>query len=135
MSNLLRVILVLLQTLLVQFVNRVLGITGDEVLPVYCWSACSTCLSGTNGLKVDNSLFTLNPSLVQNFTNITFSGDVVSQDKQIFVYNAVGSLVETINVNNQTIYRLETANFSNGLYFVTVKTETSMLTQKFVVSK
>ena len=117
------------------FVNRSLDVTGDEVLPVYCWSVCSSCLSGTNGLQVDNSLFTLNPSLVQNFTNITFSNDVVNQDKQVFVYNAVGSLVANTTVQNQSIYRLETADFANGLYFVTVKTGNTMLTQKFVVSK
>ena len=118
-----------------QFVNRFYNITGVTDLDMYCWNTCVVCVSNTNRLEVDNNLFTLNPSLVRNFTNITFSNDVVNQDKQVFVYNAVGTLVETITVSNQNMYRLETANFANGLYFVTVKTGTSMLTQKFVVSK
>lgn len=117
------------------FTNRYAQISSSYTTPVYCWAVCTECLSNTNGLVQNKDLFKLNPSLVRDFTNITFNADVVNQDKQVFVYNAVGELVANTTVNNQNIYRLETANFANGLYFVTVKTETSMLTQKFVVSK
>ncbi len=118
-----------------QFVNRI-GAVADTIQPAYCWNVCDACgYTNVNGVQIDENLFQLNPSLVRNYTNITFASDVLNKEKQVLVTNALGQVISAKVVNDENIHRIETANFANGLYFVTVKTENVILTRKFVVSK
>lgn len=122
-----------------QFTNR-LGALSDNIQPGFCWNECTTCFTpvptvGVNGVEVDENLFSINPSLVSNFANIMFSEDLTNQEKQVYVLNAVGQVVYSTTVNNSNQLRIETANYANGMYFVSVQSENVRLTKKFVVSK
>jgi len=117
-----------------QFINRI-GAVVDSIQPMFCWSVCSSCLSSVGGLNVDENLFELHPSLVNSYTNLTFKDEAINQDKTVIVYNSVGQIVFNARVNNENTYRIETANYANGLYFVSVKTDNVIMTKKFVVSK
>jgi hypothetical protein len=120
------------------FTNRHASV-NDLMQVGYCWSECSSCFTpmtiSTNKVEVDENLFSINPSLVSNFANIMFSEDLTNQEKQVYVLNAVGQVVYSTTVNNSNQLRIETANYANGMYFVSVQSENVRLTKKFVVSK
>lgn len=118
-----------------QFTNRIAALT-DNNQPAFCWSVCDICgYTNVNNVEVDENLFSINPSLVSNFANIMFSDDVTNQEKQVTVLNTVGQVVFSTTVNNSNQLRIETANYANGMYFVSVQSENVRLTKKFVVSK
>lgn len=114
------------------FTNRIMALT-DSIQPVFCWSECSTCLTSTRQLSVDESLFTLQPSLANHYTNLMFPDELAFAEKTVWVTNTVGQLMQSHTVQNTNQFRVETASLAPGLYFVTVKTETATLTRKMVV--
>ena len=113
--------------------------TMTDVTVLACFGNCAndgSCTpSSVNGLEIDQSLFSLQPSVVQNFTSIIFGEKAISQDKQILVVDAVGQIVHTADVGNETTYRLNTTDYANGLYFLSVVVEKRLLTRKFVVQQ
>ena len=99
-----------------------------------CQSNGSCDAVGTNNIAINESLFDLQPTLVTNFTNVIFGDDVANKEKQIFVVNSIGQVVFSANTTENT-YALDVANYTNGIYFVTVNTTDSRLTKKFVIAK
>ena len=121
------------------FNDRFLPATMESTTIKACFGACDsdgTCASvSVKGLEIDQSLFTLQPSLAHDFTKIIFGENTLGQKKQIHVLNGLGQLVHTTNIHNESIYLLDTADYSGGLYFLTIKTEKTILTRKFIVQK
>ncbi|MFT5833417.1 MAG: hypothetical protein ACI97N_001044 [Cognaticolwellia sp.] len=103
-----------------------------------CFAECSidgTCTTGTNELLTDNALFSLRPTLVNNYANVTFGENVTNDEKQILVINAVGQVILSTRISNTNTYQIDATDYPNGLYFITVNTAETKLTQKFVVAK
>ena len=94
--------------------------------------SCTASITSTNGLFIDNNLFTLQPTLVNNYANVTFN-DVTIEEKQITVVNAVGQVIVRRTVNNTEQYQIDATNFTNGVYFITVRTSKTKLTKRFMV--
>lgn len=70
-----------------------------------------------------------NPST--NFVNVEAS-DMIAE---VSVVNALGQVVYTNNTVNGESIRINTQNFSNGIYMVTVKTAKGISTKRFTVAK
>jgi len=117
------------------FVNRVVEVTGDMSF-CFDWNTCDAC-AGVNveDLITDNSIFTVQPTIVQSSTRLIF-GEQFTGEKSISVFNALGQIVSTASlpafVGNHT---LEAAQLENGLYFVNVRTEGKQQTQRIIVNK
>lgn len=113
------------------------GVYSDTTI-MACFAECSSdgvCATGTNGLLMDNTLFSLRPTLVNSYANVIFGDNVMNDEKQILVINAVGQVVLSTTVSNTNTYQIDATNYPNGLYFIMVRTAESKLTQKFVVAK
>lgn len=104
-----------------------------------CFGNCAnngTCVeTGINGLTIDENLFTIRPTLVNDHINITFAENVIQQKKEMVVINSVGKIVQTTSIQNDAIYRVNTADYPSGIYFMTIKTDNKMLSKRFVVQK
>jgi len=79
--------------------------------------------------------FTLMPNPAQSFTQIKFGNEYITNKKIIQVYNAVGQLVKSANVNNADQYILHTSNLAAGIYTINLQTEKGMQIERLIVQK
>jgi hypothetical protein len=121
------------------FDDRFLSATLSDTTILACFGTCvsdGTCDDvSIDGLKIDQNLFTLRPTLVNDYTNITFDENTINQEKQIVVMNSVGQIFHSTDVQNEITYQMDTTQYPSGIYFLSVKTDKKMLTKKFVVQK
>ena len=80
-------------------------------------------------------VFTLMPNPAQNHTQLKFGNEYIVQEKNIEVYNVLGKLVLTVNLNNTDNYILHTNNFAQGIYTVNLQTEKGMQIERLIVQK
>ena len=59
--------------------------------------------------------------------------DATNEMQQINIYNALGALVESINVSGKAA-QLNLANFSNGVYFININHVEGSTTQRLVIT-
>jgi hypothetical protein len=91
---------------------------------------------GTNDLKLSNDLFTVNPTMANDFVNINLN-DKVQGSTQISFTTLTGQKVyETaLNADNLTkVQAISTQNLASGMYIIGVRVGDSFQTQKIVVS-
>lgn len=121
------------------FNDRFLPSTMTDTTIKACFGNCVSDGScddvGLNNLAIDETLFTLQSSIVHDFANITFGENAIYKEKQVMVMNAVGQVLYTANVENAQSHQINAGDFANGIYFLSVQTEGTILTKKFVVSK
>lgn len=119
------------------FNDRFVSPIMSDTTIMSCFGNCvsdGTCMvTNTNELTIDESLFTIHPTLVNDYLNLTFGENAVFQEKQMMVINSVGQVFQSSMLKNDATYQLNTAQYSSGIYFMTIKTETSMLTKRFIV--
>jgi hypothetical protein len=75
------------------------------------------------------------PNPASDFTTISLVLNE-AKDFEVTLYNAIGQLLKTINVNGQigkNNVNLDLSNLSSGVYVYTVKTEGSSVTKKLIV--
>ena len=68
-----------------------------------------------------------------NPANNTVRIDATSEMQQINIYNTLGALVESINVNGKAA-QLNLANYSNGVYFININHAGGSSTQRLVIT-
>jgi hypothetical protein len=121
------------------FDDRFLPPTMADTTIQACFGNCasdgSCTVTSVRGLTIDEELFQLRPTLVNDFTEIVFGTHAIGSKKQILVVNAFGQVIHTEEATYDANYRLSTSNYPPGLYLLSVETEGSMLTRKFVVSR
>ncbi|MCB9335785.1 MAG: T9SS type A sorting domain-containing protein [Flavobacteriales bacterium] len=86
---------------------------------------CSNSLTAVSSIK-NNSQLSIYPNPVKDVLRI----ETTEQIEQISIYNINGSLVRTIN-NEQNGW-INVAGLSKGMYFMTIKTETRITQSKFI---
>lgn len=107
---------------------------GDATV-CFFWATCDACTVGTNDLEVDNTLFSVQPTVVQNETKLVF-GESFTAAKTVSIFNAIGQAVETLDiVSGVNHYTLEVNNLEDGLYFINVQTEGKQQTQRIIVNR
>ncbi|MCR9286693.1 MAG: T9SS type A sorting domain-containing protein [Bacteroidetes bacterium] len=112
------------------FINRV--VTVEEAMTVcYEWNSCESCFVGTNDLEVDETLFSVTPTLVNDYTLVDFN-DEIAGEKTLRVFNATGILIEESTFDNATQYELETSNYTTGIYLIYVQSGNKIATKKIV---
>ncbi|RMG81544.1 MAG: T9SS C-terminal target domain-containing protein [Bacteroidetes bacterium] len=114
-----------------QFINRLLEVDGDQTL-CYIWNTCTTCDTKTRDLEVDQTLFSVYPTLVENTTLVTFRADIPGS-KVLKVYTQTGQILNEMNIEPQTTeLELNTKAWNAGLYLIYVQTDDKIATHKIV---
>jgi hypothetical protein len=117
------------------FVNRKLEISGDVVLPSYCYSTCNICAGvGTNDVLVNN-LIKIQPTVATDEVSVIFAEGFDATAKQINIIALDGRTVATYNVApNTRTQTISVSQLPNGLYLVQAKAGVNFQTEKVVVS-
>lgn len=115
-----------------QFVNRVITIEGDTSV-CFIWESCDACESNaTRNLVYDATLFSVNPSLVNQFTTVRFDAQL-TEDKVLRLLNATGMVIREMKVDaSQTELDIDTSTLPAGLYLIHVQTAQRMATARVV---
>ena len=95
--------------------------------------SCETAYIGT--LKTDKNLFSIRPTLVNDYINIQYNHELVSMNKEIKVVNSSGQVFEKFISKNQAKTQLNTLLYTSGVYFITIQSTNKILTRKFIVQK
>ncbi|MEN9613169.1 MAG: hypothetical protein RLZZ628_3983 [Bacteroidota bacterium] len=90
---------------------------------------------GTNDLTFSNHLFTVNPTLANDFVHINLNENVQGAT-QITFTTLMGQKMyeENLNVNHSKTSTISTQNLPSGIYLVGVRTGTSFQSQKIVIT-
>lgn len=84
---------------------------------------------GASGFEVVNAV-TVYPNPTQSELNINMSGDFGNTNYTI--YNAIGQVIAAVKVNSQNDLKVNTSNYSNGIYFIKIEKEGSVKTLQFI---
>lgn len=115
-----------------QFINRVVEVAADEVNVCFKWNTCDACTVGVD--NVDNSISTIQPTLVTDKTTIIF-GNTFTARKEIRLFNTLGQNVCTnLLASGIMQYDIEVGHLPNGIYFINIQTENKQQTQRIIVS-
>jgi len=115
-----------------QFINRALTVTEDATV-CFDFNTCNACdLVSTNNLEVDQTIFSMAPTIANTQTTLYFSEEI-NNEKTVQLYNVTGALLKEITVGNSAAQlELNTSDLSGGLYFVTVRTDQKIATRKLI---
>ena len=103
--------------------NRDFTLPKDSVLPVVCFSSCSTCEATSVKENQKNSVtgFDLFPNPTKNVLNITSKENQMIES--IFIFSTTGQEVKHICNVNKEDYTITDMQLSSGLYTVKVSSK------------
>lgn len=121
------------------FNDRFIPSVMNDTIIKTCFAKCSndgSCETAYIGkLKTDKNLFSIRPTLVNDYINIQYNYDLVSINKEIKVVNSSGQVFEKFISKNQAKTQLNTLSYTSGVYFITIQSTNKILTRKFIVQK
>lgn len=92
----------------------------------------SAIISGTHNVKEENLDFEIFPNPANE--ELTVSSLQFTEKKTLLeIFDVAGRKIYSATPTT-TNFKLRTSNFSNGIYFLEVKTENTSTTKKFVVA-
>jgi hypothetical protein len=114
------------------FTNRTITVGEMPMtLDIVCWESCVECEVGFNALADANSI-KLYPNPTGN--NIFISGLSLSNKvSTLLIYNAIGSLVYSGQVQGDKLPSVDVSGLTNGVYFVEIIQNNSAITKKLVI--
>ena len=117
------------------FTNR-LHITGtaDEVLTAFCFDSCGVCRTvGLDDQVFDKNLFKIQPNRVKDLTTLVFSS-IATVSRDISIFDATGrQVMATTIAGHETRHQLQVSSLTSGMYFITVRQDDKIGTQKMIV--
>lgn len=121
------------------FNDRFIPSVMNDTIIKTCFAKCSndgSCETAYIGkLKTDKNLFSIRPTLVNDYINIQYNYELVSINKEIKVVNSSGQVFEKFISKNQAKTQLNTLSYTSGVYFITIQSTNKILTRKFIVQK
>jgi hypothetical protein len=87
-------------------------------------------LIGIPEIVLNESQLRLYPNPVSDVLNVELKDKVIDK---VLVYNILGKNMHITSHINNSVYKLNTADFAPGIYFISVQTETEIVFSKFVV--
>ena len=119
------------------FNDRFLDGIMENTTILACFGNCAddgTCDPvSNNNLQLDETLFSLVPTVAQGFTDINFGDSARGVQKNITVTNLSGQMMYSAIENGNEVHRLNTEAYLPGVYFASVQTEKVAYTRKFIV--
>ena len=84
-----------------------------------------------HSMPISNFTIAPNPS----FGNVSFKGSFEPGDGICNVYDAMGALVQSSNINLEPTFNMNFSNLSNGIYFVEIVNDNRIYKSKMVIVK
>jgi len=111
--------------------NRELSVTGDIVIGEVCYASCVSCTVGFNELA-GNSGISLYPNPTATFSKLEILDKNTSHD--ILITDVTGrSVISYLNYTPSTLI-INKNNLKDGVYFVTLKSESQVIsTSKLII--
>jgi GH25 family lysozyme M1 (1,4-beta-N-acetylmuramidase) len=114
------------------------GISGTSDVDLDVFNGDMTALKALMGCtttdvpeKITDNNFILYPNPANDNITIEYSALNTNKDKEALVYNIHGQLLRHLTLlQNKTI--VDISNYTNGMYFVKIKTENGVVVKKFV---
>lgn len=96
-------------------------------------NGCESTVATNEAFNTNNLNFTVSP----NPSRGIFQIDLVNPSKavSIVLYNQLGSIVKQFDSISNFPYVVNTAELSSGVYFLKIKSDNNMQTQKIVIAK
>ncbi|MEM8907858.1 MAG: T9SS type A sorting domain-containing protein [Bacteroidota bacterium] len=114
------------------------AVTSDSTILV-CFGNCASdgsCMTTSiSNLSIDENLFTIQPTLAHDHTNIIFGDHTIVQEKQMVLMNTNGEALLSTTVQSGATYRLNTTHYPSGIYILSIATEEKLLTKKFIIQR
>lgn len=108
--------------------------TADTTLMTYCFETCVSCdIVLPTKFVPQTAKFDMMPNPANSYVQLVFNDEFIATEKAIFVQNAMGQVVMNTIVSNRRNYNINTSTLADGLYFITVKTEEGIHTERLVV--
>ena len=103
------------------------GTIADGISGVYYFGVDATLSLGKNELANAVSIY---PNPAKSILNITISGDF--EGASYTIYNTVGQEINKVKVTTENDLKLNTSNYSNGVYFIKIEKDGAYKTLQFV---
>jgi len=118
------------------FDDRFLAADADLVIST-CFGSCSedatACLVGTKDFEIVTDLFEINPTLVQDYSIVTFNNSD-QEERQINVVSTLGNIVNSATLGaNINTWQLDATQLTAGIYFVQVQQGFLIQTTKILI--
>jgi len=117
------------------FNDRTLPPVQGDTLVATCFGDCfsnSDCVVATRDLKIDQTIFSLSPNLVDGHALLSFSPNL-AEEKVVRLFNELGEVMQQTDLGkNTTEYQLNTSSLTSGLYLVHVQIGNKIATQKII---
>ena len=108
------------------YVTEVQAVYGDDMTSVKVVAAKTNTWAVAENTESSCHVY---PNPANNMVRI----DATNEMQQISIYNVLGALVESINVNGKSV-QLNLANYSNGVYFLNINHAEGNSTQRLVIT-
>jgi len=117
------------------FVNRELVVGDDDQSFCFTFNSCGDCTTSTSDLTYDESMFTVNPSLITTGQTVIIFGDDFNEQKELTLVNAIGQVAQVIKIQGNTHKQvLDVQELQDGFYFINVRTDGKYMTRKIVIA-
>lgn len=119
------------------FINRIILVTGDTVLPAVCWESCDTCGadSTTSILSVVNTEhFSLYPNPAKE-AFIIDANNWGSESVRISLFNSLGVNVYNVLKTDRSPEEIQVSELKTGMYIVTIESSHGRYIYRMVVSE
>ena len=80
-------------------------------------------------------MFTVRPSVAQDFVLIEFAKYLDNKEKELVVLNGLGKVITNLKIDRAGAYTLDTEALSNGIYFLQIGAEGTVFSRKFIIQK
>ena len=116
------------------FVNRVLVVTGDTVLPTVCWGSCADC----GAVSIDENWvedFKVIPN--PNAGIFDISGQLTSNETvNISVVDMQGRVIYQSSTTGNSIEKnVDISSSGQGMYILTLTSQNRVMTEKIIYTK
>ena len=108
------------------YVTEVQAVYGDDMTSIKVVAAKTNTWAVAENTESSCHVY---PNPANNMVRI----DATNEMQQISIYNVLGALVESINVNGKSV-QLNLANYSNGVYFLNINHAEGNSTQRLVIT-
>lgn len=96
---------------------------------VYYFGSATTLSAAS--FEVVNAV-TIYPNPTKDVLNINMPGADFGTSTKFTIYNSIGQVINNVNVNTQEDLKINTSNYSAGVYFIKIEKEGSVKTLQFI---
>jgi photosystem II stability/assembly factor-like uncharacterized protein len=86
-----------------------------------------------NSTGIDNNFSNISFQIFPNPTNGVFKINIDNPNSEIIIYNTAGGVIKQVNKVETGVMNFDLSNYCEGLYFVSIKSDTKQQTAKLII--